>query len=65
MKDNKSKIRCVVNGTWYAVRPDVLEKRVEKYGSDKTLRATYVSRDAKRMLREGKTVEQIRAGAVT
>jgi len=59
--DSKTKIRDVVTGQVLAVRPAVLESRIQKAGSKDKLLSTYIGRDTKRMLREGKTVEQIRA----
>jgi len=59
--DSKTKIRDVVTGQVLAVRPAVLEARIQKAGSRDKLLNNYVGRDTKRMLREGMTVEQIRA----
>jgi hypothetical protein len=53
-------IRCVVTGQSKGVRPDVLQTRIDKAGSLEALQASYLSADARRMLREGMTVQQIR-----
>jgi len=58
--DSKTKIVDVVTGQVLAVRPAVLEDRISKVGSKEELLRTYVGRDTKRMLRDGKTVNQIR-----
>ena len=39
---SKSKITCVKCGGIKAVRPDVLEKRIAKAGSEEKLRKTYL-----------------------
>ncbi len=39
---SKSKITCTKCGEVKAVRPDVFDKRVEKYGSEEKLRAGYL-----------------------
>ncbi len=43
-----------------AVRRDVLLQRIKLAGSLERLQLSYVSRDARRLLKEGKTIEQIR-----
>ena len=41
-KPSKSKITCTDCGEVKAVRPEVFDKRVEKYGSEEKLRAGYL-----------------------
>lgn len=60
-KVTKTSIRCNITGQTVAVRPDIFDKRVEKFGGVDQLLSRYVSRDAKRLLREGKSVSQIRS----
>jgi len=57
---SKTSIKCVVTGKTKAVRPDVYEQRVKKYGSEDDMLQNYISRDAKRLLRDGKSVDDIR-----
>ena len=57
----RSKIRCVVSGETYGVQPKVFDERAVKAGSPEELLRTYVGRDAKRLLRDGLSVDQIRA----
>jgi len=57
----KTKIRCAVSGIVTGVRPDVYDKRVAKAGGDEDFMLnTYVCSQGKRLLREGKTVAEIR-----
>lgn len=58
----KTRVRCAVSGQETGCRPDIFDKRVEKYGSVEAMNAQYVSSASKRLLREGKTVEEIREG---
>lgn len=57
-----TRVRCAVSGIVTGCRPDVYAKRLAKAGSVEALNATYVSSFAKRELRAGKTIEQIRSG---
>ena len=61
MSKSKSKIQDVVSGGWFGVRPEIYAKRVEDYGDETTLKNEYVGRDTKKMLRDGMSVEEIRA----
>ena len=56
-----TRVRCAVSGIVTGCRPDVYAKRVAKAGSEQALADTYVSSFAKRELRAGKTISQIRA----
>jgi hypothetical protein len=60
MADSISKIRDVVTGQVLSVRPEIFKKRAEKCGGEDALLRSYVGRDTKRLLREGKSVDQIR-----
>lgn len=60
-KTSKSKVTCIVTGEVLGVRPDVYAARVAKAGSESELTRTYVSREAKQLLRAGETVNEIRA----
>lgn len=57
----KTKIRCAVSGIVTGCRPDVFDKRVEKYGSVDAMMASYVCSEAKRMLRAGRSIDDIRS----
>jgi hypothetical protein len=54
------RIKCIVTGKELAVRPDVMRKRIQKAGSLEELQASYLSNEAKGLLRDGLTVNQIR-----
>jgi hypothetical protein len=56
-----TKIKCVVTGLEKGVRPAIYNKRIEKYGSEEELLRSYVSNEGKQLLREGLTVDEIRA----
>lgn len=60
---SKRTVKCIVSGVETACRPEILEKRIQKYGDEATLRANYVCNAAKAQLRAGKSVEEIRKGA--
>lgn len=56
----KNRIKCSVTGRYCVITNQRIEAGVEKYGSWEKLCESYVCRPAKRLLREGKTVEEIR-----
>ena len=60
----KTKIKCAVSGIVTGCRPDVYDKRVEKYGSEANMLSSYVCSEAKRKLRAGQSVEDIRSESV-
>ena len=53
-------IYCSVTGIRFSVRREILLQRIKLAGSLERLQKTYISRDARRLLKEGKTIEQIR-----
>lgn len=56
------KLTCIVSGKAVNVSPKVFADRATKYGVDaEALKVGYVSRESKRLVREGKSVEEIRA----
>lgn len=56
------KLKCVISGKEVNVSPKVFSDRATKYGVQAdSLKSAYVSRESKRLLREGKTVDEIRA----
>jgi len=61
----KNKLRCTVTGEWYGVSKARREKLIASFGSVEELEKNYVSRDGKRLLKEGKTPEEILAMDVT
>jgi len=60
MNKTKSNITCIVTMERLGCRPEIYQKRIEKAGSEEELHRTYVGRRAKQLLREGKTVAEIR-----
>lgn len=54
------KLQCSVTGLWYSVTTNHKRELVEKFGSEDELTKTYVSRDARRLRKEGKTDVEIR-----
>lgn len=55
------KLKCIVSGKEVNVSPKVFQDRATKYGVDaENLKTGYVSRESKRLLREGNTVDSIR-----
>ena len=57
----KNKLRCNVTGLWYGVSKARRDKLIEREGSFEAVIENYVSRDANRLLKEGKSVEEIQA----
>jgi hypothetical protein len=58
------KLKCIVSGKEVNVSPKTFTDRAQKYGvSEDALKVGYVSRESKRLLREGKTVDEIRAAS--
>ncbi len=55
------KLKCIISGKEVNVSPKVFQDRATKYGVDAdSLKVGYVSRESKRLLREGKSVDDIR-----
>jgi hypothetical protein len=55
------KLKCVISGKEVNVSPKVFQDRATKYGVDpEKLKVGYISRESKRLLREGKSVDEIR-----
>jgi len=63
VKSDKYQIQCVVTGQVLKRRPDFLAHQAEKYGfkTIEDLRAVYIGREARNLLKTGRTVEDIRA----
>ena len=53
-------ITCNISGKECGVTKNVFDKRVQKFGSEKDLRAYYICRDAKTLLSSGKTISEAR-----
>lgn len=51
---------CIITGKECFVRPDVLQKRIEKYGSEERLNQLYICREAASLLKEGRAVQEVR-----
>jgi len=54
-------IYCSITGLRFAVRREIMLDRIKQAGSLERLQKTYVSRDSRRLLKAGKTIEEIRA----
>lgn len=60
------KLKCIISGKEVNVSPKVFQNRATKYGVDaESLKVGYVSRESKRLLREGKSVDEIRLASGT
>lgn len=44
----KNKIECIVCNTFKGVRPDVMEKRIERLGTEEEVRKTYKCRECRK-----------------
>ena len=53
-------IKCIVTGAEKYFTPKALEKRISKFGTIKQVELHYVSQDAKRLLKKGLSVDEIR-----
>jgi hypothetical protein len=56
----KNRIRCAISGKWCAITNQRLAAGIKKYGSEAALRERYICRTAAKLLREGKTEDEIR-----
>jgi hypothetical protein len=55
------KLKCIISGKEVSVPAKMFKQRAVSYGvSEDQLKTSYVSRESKRLLREGKTVVDIR-----
>ena len=61
MKKQNLKITCMITGSSRNTNTGYLEKKAANAGSVEAFVDNYVSRSAAKLLRQGKTVEQIRA----
>ena len=56
----RNRIRCRITSKWCFISDDRIHAGIEKYGNWQNLCDNYVSREAARLLREGKSEEEIR-----
>jgi hypothetical protein len=56
----KNRIKCSITGRWCYITNQRIEAGVNKYGSWEALCENYTCRPAKRLLREGKTEDDIK-----
>lgn len=56
----RNRIRCSITDRWQAISNQRIKAGVAKYGSWEKLCEVYVCRPAARLLREGKTVDEIK-----
>lgn len=63
MKNNSYTIQCVVTGKDLIRTPHFLKQQCQKYGfeSVEDLRSIYIGREGRKLLKQGKTVEEIRS----
>jgi hypothetical protein len=54
------KITCIIIGKSILITKDYYDKKVEKSGDEETFNKTYICKEAKDLLMQGMTVEQIR-----
>lgn len=59
-KQLKNRIKCTITGKWCYITNQRIEAGVKKYGSWEELCNNYICRPAARLLREGKTVDEIK-----
>ena len=57
---NKNKYVCIITGVEKYIPPCMSKKKIEKFGDEDKFRAHYVSPSAAKLLRAGKTVDEIR-----
>ncbi len=55
-----NRIRCSVTGRWCYITNERLAAGIAKYGSLENLNKNYICRPAKRLIKEGKTPDDIR-----
>lgn len=59
----RNKIKCSICGTLHYISDERLKLLAKKTGGEDVARANYVSRVARRLLKAGKTVDEIKAMA--
>jgi hypothetical protein len=56
----KNRIRCIVTNRWCYITNQRIEANIKKYGSWEKTCENYISRPAKRLLKQGKSKDEIR-----
>jgi hypothetical protein len=59
-KDIKNRIRCTISGKWCYITNQRIAAGIAKYGNWEALCEWYICRTAARLLREGKTADEIK-----
>ncbi len=59
-KLNKNKITCVLTGIVVRVAPQTFDERAQRYGGVDNLLSNYICAEGRKLLRDGKTVDEIR-----
>lgn len=59
----KNRVKCRITEKWCFISDDRIRESLKRFGSWDALRVNYVSREAARLLRDGKTEEEIRTMA--
>jgi hypothetical protein len=59
----QNRIRCKIANTWHYITNERIKAGIVKYGTWEAMCSDYTSRVAARLLRHGKTIEEIRSMA--
>ena len=56
----EKKITCIVSGKSLTIADSYYKKKVDKAGDEETLHKTYISKEAKKLLKLGNTIKKVR-----
>lgn len=56
----KNYIQCTVSGRWCYITNQRISASIKKHGSYENVRSNYICRDARRLLKDGTSIEEIR-----
>lgn len=59
-KKTDRKLACIVTGRVLAATKDYYNRKLEKLGSDEKVRASYICKEAKDLIKKGYTVDKVR-----
>jgi hypothetical protein len=60
MNKMANKLQCIVSGKTVLLADSYFQSKVDKAGSEDKLRETYISREAKKLLKVGNSIEKVR-----
>lgn len=60
MSNNHNTYKCIVTGAEKYIPPSLLKNKIKKFGDVDSFRQHYVSKEAKKLLKSGNTVPQVR-----